>query len=53
MTLKSTLNIWTQRKLSLKGKITELNHLALVPLIYVASLDDTPKRAIQKINNAT
>ncbi len=53
LTLKTTLNIWKQRKLSLKGKITELNHLALAPLIYVASVVDTPKGAIQEINNAT
>ncbi len=53
LTLKATLNIWKQRKLSLKGKITVLNHLALAPQIYVASVVDTPKRAIQEINNAT
>ncbi len=53
LTLKTTLNIWKQRKLSVKGKITVLNHLALAPLIYVASVVDTPKRAIQEINNAT
>ncbi len=50
---KTTLNIWKQRKLLLKGNITVLNHLVLVPLIYVASVVDTPKRAIQEINNAT
>ncbi len=53
LTLKTTLNIWKQRKLSLKGKITVLNHLALAPLIYVTSVVDTSKRAIQEINNAT
>ncbi len=33
--------------------MTVLNHLALAPLIYVASVVDTHKQAIQKINNAT
>ncbi len=55
LTLKKTINVWKQRKLLLKGKITLLNHLALAPLIYryVASVVDTPKRAIQEIINAT
>ncbi len=39
--------------MSLKEKITVLNHLSLAPLIYVASVVDTPKRAIHEINNAT
>ncbi len=39
--------------ISLKGKVTVLNHLAVAPLIYVASVVDTPKRATQEIDNAT
>ncbi len=35
VTLKSTLNIWKQRNLSIKGKITISNTLALAHLIYV------------------
>ncbi len=49
--LKTTLNIWKQRKLSLKGKITLLNNLVLAPLIYVASVINTSKKAIAEINN--
>ncbi len=49
LTLKTTLNIWKQRKLSLKGKITRTyNHLALAPLVYVASVVDTPKEPYKK-----
>jgi exonuclease III len=50
-TLKSTLNIWSQRNLSLKGKITVINNLALAPLIYASSVTNTPKKAISEINN--
>jgi len=49
--LKSLLNIWKQRSLSLKGKITVINTLALAPLIYVSSVTNTPKKAITEINN--
>ncbi len=50
-TLKATLNICKQRKLSLKGKITVLNNLALAPIIYVSSVVNTPNKAIEEINN--
>ncbi len=50
VTLKSTLNIWKQRNLSIKGKITILNTLALAPLTYVSSVIETPIKAIQDIN---
>ena len=50
-TLKSTLNVWAQRNLSLKGKITVINNLALSPLIYVSSVTSTPEKAIKEINN--
>ncbi len=49
--LKSLLNMWKQRNLSLKGKITVINNLALSPLIYVSSIIHTPTRAIKEINN--
>ncbi len=51
-TLKITLNIWKQRNLSIKGKITILNTLALAPLIYLSSVIETPIKAIQEINIA-
>ncbi len=52
VTLKSTLNIWKQRKLSIKGKLTILSTLALTPLIDVSSVIQTPIKAIQEINIA-
>ncbi len=51
LTLKSILNIWKIRKLSLKGKITVLNSLALALLIYNSSVISTPNKAISEINN--
>ncbi len=39
------------KKLSLKGKITVLNNLALAPIIYASSLINTLNKAISKINN--
>ncbi len=48
--LKTTLTIWKQRKLSIKGKITIINSLALAPLIYVSSVISTPQ-VINEINN--
>ncbi len=38
MNLRNILNTWKGRKLSLKGKITVINNLALPPLLYVASV---------------
>jgi hypothetical protein len=48
--LQTTLNIWKQRHLSLKGKITILNNLALSPLIYVSSVITTPIRVYKEID---
>ena len=48
--LENTLRIWRQRNLSLKGKITVINTLALSPLIYVASVINTPKRVIDEVD---
>ena len=49
--LKTTLQIWKQRNLSLKGKTIIINSIALAPLIYVSSILDTPDKAIIEINN--
>ena len=49
--LENTLRIWSQRNLSLKGKITIINSLALSPLIYVAGVINTPKRVIDEVDN--
>ncbi len=51
LNLKATLNIWKQRKLSVKGKITVLNNLALAPMIYAFRIVNTPNKAISEINN--
>ncbi len=50
-TLRNTLNIWKQRTLSIKGKITIVNTLARSPLIYTSSLIDTPKEALKEMND--
>ncbi len=50
LTLKSTLNIWKQRNLSIKGKITVLNTLTLSPLTYVSSVISTPIRVFKEID---
>ncbi len=39
------------KKLSLKGKIIVINSLVLAPLIYASSVEDTPTKAINEINN--
>lgn len=41
--------MWKQRDLSLKGKITIINSLALCPIIYLSSIIDTPDLAIKEI----
>ncbi len=48
--LRTTLQIWKQRYLTIKGKITILNNLALAPLIYVSSVLDTPEKAIKEVD---
>ncbi len=48
--LTTTLNILKQRYLTIKGKITILNNLALAPLIYVSSVIDTPEKAIKEVD---
>ncbi len=50
-TLKKKLSIWKQRSLSLKGKITIINNLALAPLIYCESLIEVPETVIKDANN--
>ncbi len=51
LNLKVILNIWKQRKLSLKGKRTVLNNLALAPIIYASSVVNIHNKAICEINN--
>lgn len=49
--LQNMLLVWAQRGLSLKGKITIINNLALSPLIYVAAVIDTPECVIREVDN--
>ncbi len=45
------LNIWKQRKLSIKRKTTIINTLALSPLIYTSNMIETPPEALKEIND--
>ena len=49
--MQQLLNSWKCRKLSLKGKITVINSLALSSLIYLASIIHVPDRAYKEIKN--
>ncbi len=49
MNLRNILNTWKGRKLSLKGKITVINNLALPPLMYVASVIHTPDIVFKEV----
>ena len=48
--LKTILNIWRQRNLSLKGKITMLWAIALPQLIFVCSSLFTPPWVIREVD---
>ena len=45
------LNLWKVRNLSLKGKVTVINALALSPLIYLASVIHVPDQVIKEVKN--
>jgi exonuclease III len=47
--MKNLLNTWKCRKLSLKGKVTVINNLALSPLLYVCSVIHTPDIVIEQV----
>ena len=49
--MKSLLCSWKCRKLSLKGKITVINTLALSPLLYVSSTLHVPKRVFNEVKD--
>ena len=49
--MQQLLNSWKCRKLSLKGKITVINSLALSSLIYLASIIHVPDRVYTEIKN--
>ncbi len=49
--MKSLLCSWKCRKLSLKGKITVVNILALSPLLYVSSVLHVPQRVFKEVKD--
>lgn len=49
---QNILNIWSQRDLSLKGKITILKSLAIPQLLYVTNVICVPDRYIEMIDKA-
>ena len=48
--LSHLLNMWKQRKLTLKGKVTIVNSLALSQIMYVASVLYVPPDVIEEVN---
>ena len=48
--LKNLLNMWKQRNLSLNGKVTIVNSLALSQIMYVASVLYVPPDIINNVN---
>jgi hypothetical protein len=51
LNLKKLLNIWKGRKLSLKGKVTVINTLAISSLVYISSVIHTPDIVIKEVKN--
>ena len=49
--MQNLLRVWKMRNLSLKGKITIINSLALAPLIYLSSVIDTPSRVYKEVRH--
>jgi hypothetical protein len=49
--LKDLLKLWKWRSLSLKGKITIINSLAISSLVYIASVTNVPSRVIHEVND--
>ncbi len=49
--LRNLLNIWKQITLTIKGKITIVNSVALSPLIYTSSMIQTPPDTLKEIND--
>lgn len=47
--IKNLLQLWKQRTLSLKGKITVLNTLALPIILYCCTMIHTPRKILNKL----
>ena len=50
-TMKNLLSSWKCRYLSLKGKVTVVNSLAISPLLYLANVIHVPCRVIQEVKH--
>ena len=48
--LKKLLNMWRQRKLTLHGKVTVINSLALSQIMYVSSVLYVPPWVLEEVN---
>ena len=49
--MKNLLSSWKCRYLSVKGKVTVINSLAISPLLYLASVIHVPCRVIQEVKH--
>ena len=49
--MEQLLNSWKCRRLSLKGKVTVINTLALAPLLYVASVVHVPQQVSKEVKS--
>ena len=50
--MKNLLSSWKCRRLSLKGKVTVINILAISPLLYLASEIHVPAQVIQEVKKS-
>ena len=51
--LKKTLNMWSQRDLSIYGRINLIKTLALSKLVFICSVMETPKNFCKEVNKIT
>ena len=51
--LKKTLNIWSQRDLSIAGRINIIKTLALSKLVFISSVMNTPKEFSKEVDKIT
>ena len=51
--LKKTLNMWSQRDLSIVGRINIIKLLALSKLFFICSVMSTPKDSSKEVNRIT
>uniref|UniRef100_A0A3B5LBJ5 Reverse transcriptase domain-containing protein n=1 Tax=Xiphophorus couchianus TaxID=32473 RepID=A0A3B5LBJ5_9TELE len=50
-TIQKQLNLWNQRKLTIKGKVVIINSLIISKIIYPLSVYDLPKQILNKFNS--